>query len=591
MRKTKIICTLGPSVDDEKVLKELFLKGMDVARLNFSHGTHEEHLKRVQLFKRIRDEVKKPVALLLDTKGPEIRIGRLNKDMIQLKKSDEFVLYNEDRVGDETGVSISYKELYKDVRVGTKILIDDGLIELEVTQINEPDIHCSILNGGILGHNKGVNVPNIQLKLPSLFQKDIDDLKFAVENDFDFIAASFVRRAADVIEIKRVLQRFRGKSINVIAKIENREGIDNIDEIIKVSDGIMVARGDLGVEIPVEEVPVMQKKLIEKCYNAGKPVITATQMLDSMIRNPRPTRAESSDVANAIYDGTSAIMLSGEIAVGKYPIESLQTMARIAITSEKAINYWDRFTKGHYDSQENITYAISHATCTTAYDLKASAIITITHTGNTARMISKFRPACPILANTINPRVQRQLSLSWGVTPFLMNEVLSTDEMFETGIQKATESQLVQNGDLVVITAGIPVGISGTTNILKVHMVGNILVRGKGIGDSEVTGIIRKVQSPSDANELIQEGEILVVQYTNDEMLPALKKAAGLIVEGADIENHSVTVGLALDIPVIVGAESAVKILKTGTVVRLDAKKGNVCVGNYKDFTSEESHV
>jgi pyruvate kinase len=582
VRRTKIVCTLGPAVDDEKILRELFILGMDVARMNFSHGNHEEHKKRADQFKKIREELQRPVPLILDTKGPEIRIGKFKDGEAHLMKGDEFALYFDEILGDQEKVSMSYKSLYQDVKKGTRILINDGLIELEVFDIKNKNIHCLVLNGGIIGNNKGVNVPNVKINLPSVFEKDVEDIKFGIENGFDFIAASFVRKAADVIQIKKVLEKYRGKDIKVIAKIENREGIENIDEIIKVSDGIMVARGDLGVEIPVEEVPLVQKVLIGKCYNAGKPVITATQMLDSMIRNPRPTRAEASDVANAIYDGTSAIMLSGEIAAGKYPLESLQTMSKIAETTEKSINYWEKFVTGQYYNLENVTNAISHATCTTSFDLKAAAIITVTHTGNTARMISKFRPPCPILANTVNPRVQRQLSLSWGVIPFLVKEVSSTDEMFDVGVENAQRSRYVKNGDLVVITAGIPVGISGTTNILKVHIVGNILVRGKGIGQGLVTGQVRVAMTPKEACESIAEGEILVVPYTNDEMLPAIKKCAGLVVEGSDLDYHAITVALALDIPVIVGAENAVKILKSSAVVTLDVERGILSAGNGK---------
>ena len=582
MRRTKIVCTLGPAVDDEKILRELFSLGMDVARMNFSHGNHEEHKKRVDKFKKIRDELQKPVPLILDTKGPEIRIGKFKDGEIQLQKGEAFQLCFDDLLGDEKKVSVSYKSLYQDVKRGTRVLINDGLVELEVCDMNDKNINCIVLNGGIISNNKGVNVPNVKINLPPVFEKDVEDIKFGIENGFDFIAASFVRKAADVIQIKNVLEKYKGKDIKVIAKIENREGIENIDEIIKVSDGIMVARGDLGVEIPVEEVPLVQKSLIAKCYNAGKPVITATQMLDSMIRNPRPTRAEASDVANAIYDGTSAIMLSGEIAAGKYPLESLRTMSKIAETTEKSINYWEKFATGQYYNLENVTNAISHATCTTSFDLKAAAIITVTHTGNTARMISKFRPPCPILANTVNQRVQRQLSLSWGVIPFLVKEVSSTDEMFDVGVENAQRSQYVKNGDLVVITAGIPVVISGTTNILKVHIVGNVLVRGKGIGKGLVTGQVRVAMTPKEACDSISEGEILVVPYTNDEMMPAIKKCSGLVVEGSDLEYHAITVALALDIPVIVGAENAVKILKSSSVVTLDVERGILSSGNGK---------
>jgi pyruvate kinase len=582
MRKTKIVCTLGPAVDKEDILKKLILKGMDVARLNFSHGTHEQHKKRVDMLKKVREELGKPVALLLDTKGPEIRIGKFENNEVLMETGKEFTFIVEELPGNEKMVSVSYKELYKDVKKGSKILINDGLVELEVTKIQGTNIVCVILNGGVISNNKGCNVPGTNINLPSLTSKDIDDIKFAIENELDFIAASFVRKAADVIEIKKVLDKNKGQAIKVIAKIENREGIENIDEIIKVSDGIMVARGDLGVEIPVEEVPIAQKTLIEKCYMNGKPVITATQMLDSMIRNPRPTRAEANDVANAIYDGTSAIMLSGETAAGSYPIEAVETMARIADRAETSINYAERFAKTLYNNMSSVTNAISHATCTTAQDLKAAAIITFTHTGNTARMISKFRPQCPIIATCVNKTVQRQLSLSWGVIPFLVKEVVATDDIFDVGVEKAIESGKVKNGELVVITAGIPVGISGTTNILKVHVVGKVLVQGNGIGGGSKTGQLCVATTPQEANDKFSEGDILVVPYTNNDMLPVIKRAQGLIVEEAGLGSHAATVGLALDIPVILGAENATKILKNGSVATLDAERGIVYFGASK---------
>ncbi|HOQ00155.1 MAG TPA: pyruvate kinase [Acetivibrio clariflavus] len=580
MRKTKIICTLGPAVDNEDILRKLMLKGMDIARLNFSHGTHEEHKIRVDRLKKIREELNLPVALLLDTRGPEIRLGNFEKGEVVLKEGERFVLVNDDILGDETKCSVSYKELYKDVKKGNRILINDGLVELEVINIKDKDIICEVLNGGAIGNHKGVNVPGVKVNLPSLTEKDIEDIRFGVENDFDFIAASFIRKASDVKDIKKVLEEFSGEDINVIAKIENREAIENVDEIIKVADGIMVARGDLGVEIPVEEVPVVQKMLIEKCYKTGKPVITATQMLDSMIRNPRPTRAEASDIANAIYDGTSAIMLSGETAVGKYPIETLETMAKIARKAEASIDYWDRFQKMQHDFSPNVTNAISHATCTTAQDLKASAIITVTHSGHTARMISRFRPQCPIIATTVSPKVQRQLSLTWGVKPFLVKEASSTDEMFDDGVEKALESNLVRNGDLVVITAGLPIGMSGTTNILKVHLVGKVLVQGTGIGTGTVTGEIRVVRSVEEANENFSDGNILVAHYTTNEMLPIIKRASALVIEEGGQNSHAATVGMALEIPVIIGADNATKILKNGSVVTVDSDRGIVCYGS-----------
>jgi pyruvate kinase len=582
LRKTKIICTLGPAVDNPEILERLMRKGMDVARMNFSHGDHDEHKKRLENFKKVRDKLGLPIPMLLDTKGPEIRIGRFESGEATLVEGHPFTLVHDDILGDNTKVSVTYKELYKDVSRATRILINDGLIELEVEQIRGKDIHCTVRNGGSIGDKKGINVPGVEINLPSLTDKDIEDIQFGIENGFDFIAASFVRKAQDVMEIKKILEKKDGHGIMVIAKIENRQGVDNIDEILKVSDGIMVARGDLGVEIPVEEVPIVQKMLIDKCYRNGKPVITATQMLDSMIRNPRPTRAEASDVANAIFDGTSVIMLSGETAAGKYPLESMDTMARIALKAEKAINYWKEFSAMRYDMEVSITNAISHATCTTAMDLDAVAIVTVTQSGRTARMISRFRPDCPIIATTTSQMVQRQLNMSWGVTPFLVRVAQSTDEMFDMGVDKALESGLAKNGDVVVITAGVPAGISGTTNILKVQTVGKVLVRGNGTGTGVFTGELCVVRTPQEAEELFKDGNILVAPYTSNEMLPVIKRASAVIVEESGANVHASIVGMALEIPVITGAENAVQILKQGSVVTVDSDRGIVYYGSQR---------
>ena len=579
MRRTKIICTLGPASDNPCVLRKLILGGMDIARMNFSHGSHEEHKKRLDQFKKIRDELGRSVALLLDTKGPEIRTGNFKDGIVTLIEGKDFILVNEDIIGDESKCTITYKELYKDVDVGSKILVNDGLVELEVAKIKDKDIYCKVLNGGTIGDHKGINVPGAEINLPSMTEQDIADIKFGIQNDFDIIAASFVRKASDVSEIRKILERNNGNDILVISKIENREGIKNFDEILKVSDGIMVARGDLGVEIPVEEVPTVQKSIIEKCYRNGKPVITATQMLDSMIRNPRPTRAEASDVANAIYDGTSCIMLSGETAAGKYPLETLAVMSKIAEQAENSMDYWKRFLTHQSEMSASVTNAISHATCTTALDLKASAIITVTQSGHTARMISRFRPDCPIIANTTNPKVQRQLNLSWGVLPYLVGMANTTDEMFDMGIEKALESGLVRNGDLTVITAGSPVGISGTTNILKVHIVGKVLVQGMGIGGNTTTGELCVALTPQEAKEKFVDGNILVTSFTSNEMLPVIKRAKAIVVEEGGLSSHAATVGLALDIPVIVGADNATRILKTGSVVTIDSERGLVYYG------------
>lgn len=582
MRKTKIICTLGPAVDDEDILKKLMLTGMDIARINFSHGTHEEHQVRIDTFKQVREELGLPIPLLLDTKGPEIRTGNFVNKEVYLQEGDNFTLVCEDIIGDNKRCSITHKELYKDVRRGGRILINDGLVELEVEAIQGTDIICKVLNGGMIGNHKGINVPDVDTHLPSITQKDVDDIIFGIENEFDFIAASFVRKASDVVEIKKVLEKNGGHGIRVIAKIENREGIRNFDEILKVTDGIMVARGDLGVEVPVEEVPVIQKQLIEMCYRNGKPVITATQMLDSMIRNPRPTRAEASDVANAIYDGTSVIMLSGETAAGKYPVETLEIMVKIAEKAEKSMDYWKRFSNMQFEMTPSVTNAISHATCTTAQDLQAAAIITVTTTGNTARMISRFRPNCPIVATTTDHRVHRQLMLSWGVTPYYVDVANSTDEMFDMGVEKALESGFVKNGDLVVITAGVPIGVSGTTNILKVHIVGKVLVQGIGIGEGSTTGELCVAATPQEALARFSDGNILVVPYTNNDLLPIMKKAKAIIVEEGGYGSHAAIVGLTLEIPVIAGAGNAIQILKSGSVVTVDAARGIVYYGETK---------
>jgi len=470
MLKTKIICTLGPATDDENVLRELIQKGMNVARLNFSHGSYEEQQIRIDTFKKLRSESGLPIALMLDTKGPEIRIKKFKDGQADLVEGQKFTLTTRDSVGDNSGVSINYHDLPHDLQIGNSILIDDGLIKISVESIDKENIVCNVVNGGTICNNKSINIPDIQINLPYMSEQDKSDILFGIQNDVDFISASFVRNKQDVLEIRDLLSENNGKHINVIAKIENQDGVDNIDEIISVSDGIMVARGDMGVEIPFENIPSIQKMLVKKCYTAGKRVIVATQMLDSMIRNPRPTRAETTDVANAIDEGTSAIMLSGETAAGKYPVESLETMVKIAAKAESEINYRKRFEETHFPMR-NTTDAISHATCTTANDLNATAIITVTKSGHTARMVSKFRPDCPIIAATITESVWRQLALSWGVYPVTADIKTSTDELFDHVVERALASGLVKNGDLVVITGGVPLGISGTTNILKVQIV------------------------------------------------------------------------------------------------------------------------
>ena len=473
MRKTKIICTLGPAVDDEQTIRKLICAGMNAARFNFSHGTHESHLAQLTKLKRVRDELGAPVATILDTKGPEIRVKGFAQGPVTLAKGEQFILTTDDVPGDSSRVSVTYENLHKEVKPGCRILVDDGLIELLVQKIEGHDIYCQVENGGPLSSNKSINIPDVHILLPSLTDKDKDDIRFAVENDFDFIAASFVRKASDVEDIRAELHKHGGDNIRIISKIENREGVDNIDAIIAASDGIMVARGDLGVEIPAHEVPILQKKMIKATIRAGLPVIIATQMLDSMIRNPRPTRAEVSDVANAVFDGTSCVMLSGETASGKYPIEALETMVDTVVAAENAIDYWGRFRDNNLlPGVSTINDAITHSCCLTAMDLGATAILAATKSGYTAKVISRFRPACNIIALSQTESTRRQLAISWGVHPYLSGEVDSTDRMFSRAVDVARKEGAVKPGDTVVITAGIPLGQSGTTNLIKAQVVG-----------------------------------------------------------------------------------------------------------------------
>ncbi len=473
MRKTKIVCTLGPATDNEEILKKLMLEGMNVARINFSHGNYQDQENRINMFKKVRDELKLPVPLLLDTQGPEIRIGKFEENKIYLDKGQEFTLTNSDELGDKTKVSITYKTLYKEIDVGRTILVNDGTIELEVKEIKDKDIVCKVLQGGKLTNRKSINIPDFIVTLPGITNKDIEDIKYGIKAGFDYIAASFVRKPQDVLEIRKVLEQNGGEHIKIISKIENREGIENFDEILNVSDGIMVARGDLGVEIPIEEVPIFQKEFIKKTYKQGKPVITATQMLESMISNPRPTRAEVSDVANAIYDGSSSIMLSGETASGEYPVECVKTMNRIATKIESSIKYWKRFKSREYNLiDSDCEFIMNYAVCTTAMNVEAKAIIAYTNTGDTARMVSSFGPECPIFAITQNEVIYRQLGLCWGIIPKLFDEQPNIDVLLHKGLDKLREENFLNKGDKVVIAGGtkvltdIPTGDVAKNNVM-----------------------------------------------------------------------------------------------------------------------------
>ena len=580
IRKTKIVCTLGPSTDKGDVLRQLMQEGMNVARFNFSHGSHEEQKARLDKLVALREELDLPVAALLDTKGPEIRLKELKGGKAELKEGQLFTLALGDFVGDASRVAITYEDLHNDVKAGDRILIDDGLIEMKVVRLDGTDIVCEVINGGMISNKKGVNVPNVELSMRFISETDYSDIVFGIENGFDFIAASFTRTADDILQIRKILEEHDCKSVNIIAKIENKQGVDNIDDIIRVSDGIMVARGDMGVEIPMEDVPVIQKILIEKVYKAGKQVITATQMLDSMMKHPRPTRAEATDVANAVYDGTSAIMLSGETAAGDYPVEALQTMVKIASRTEQDINYMSRLKKRSILTNPDITNAIAHATCTTAMDLNASAIITVSNSGRTARMVSKYRPACPIIGCSVNKDVCRKMSLSWGVTPLLVELKHNSDELFDHAVDKAEEMGLIKQGEIVVLTAGVPLGISGTTNMIKVHVAGHILMQGKGLNDKVDSGNMCVVNSAEELKEKFKVGDIIVAKDTCNEMMEQIRLSSGLILEKNSINCHGAIAGLSLDIPVLIGAENATQILKSGAFVTLDGKKGIVSCNN-----------
>lgn len=581
MRKTKIVCTIGPASESEEMLQKLIEAGMNVARLNFSHGSHEEHAARINNIRKVANKMGKIVGILLDTKGPEIRTHKMENDAIELKSGQTIDISMNEVLGTNECFSITYEKLIEDVQVGSIILLDDGLIELVVTKINNSNgiITTFVQNAGTLKNNKGVNVPGVSVQLPGITEKDAKDILFGIEQGVDFIAASFVRRAKDVLEIRELLEKNNGSYIQIIPKIENQEGVDNIDEIIQHSDGLMVARGDLGVEIPAEEVPLVQKSLIQKCNAAGKPVITATQMLDSMQRNPRPTRAEASDVANAILDGTDAIMLSGETAAGLYPVESVQTMDKIAKRTENAIDYRSIVTKLSKAREVNLTDAIGQAVAHTAINLKVKAVIAPTESGHTAKMISKFRPGVPIIAVTSSDLPSRKLTLVWGVYPIVGKKAFSTDEILEVAVEESILHHYVTHGDLVVITAGVPVGEAGTTNLMKVHVIGDMVAKGQGIGKQTAFG---KAVVVHNARELLGQdtsNSIIVTIGSDREMIPAIEKCKGLITEEGGLTSHAAVVGLNLGIPVIVGVNNATKLISNGQELTIDAESGVIYHG------------
>lgn len=576
MRKTKIVCTIGPACDSEETLRAMMLAGMNVARLNFSHGTHAEHQVRIDRIKKLRAELDLPIAIMLDTKGPEYRIGTFADGKIELHSGDTFTFTTEPVTGNAERVSVSYAGLAQDLEPGNTVLVNDGLIALTVTATTDTDVICRVTAGGVLSDRKSMSFPNKVLKQTFLSEQDKSDLLFGIENDVDFVAASFVSRKQDLADLNAFLRANGGEDISVIAKIENQPGIDNIEEIFTECTGIMIARGDMGVEVPYEELPSIQKELIGKCRLLGKRVITATEMLESMTHNIRPTRAEIADVANAVYDGTSAIMLSGETAAGKYPVEAVKTMAAIAERTEADINYFGRMRNMTPDIRLGIGGATAHAACTTATDTNASAIITVTKSGATPRLISRFRPETPIIACVMDEPVQRQLSLTWGVKPLIMPYVQSTDEMIEGSVAVAKEAGLIHDGEIAVVTAGVPAGIAGTTNMIKVHLVGSSLISGAGVGNENVKGVLCVCRTLEDVKQKFRPGMILVVPHTNNEMLPYIRDAIGVITEENGMGSHAAVVGLSLNKAVIVGAIGATRTLQDGMKVSMDCRQGSV---------------
>ncbi|HIZ49297.1 MAG TPA: pyruvate kinase [Candidatus Gemmiger excrementavium] len=576
MRKTKIVCTLGPSTDQPGILRQLMENGMNVARFNFSHGDYEEHKGRLDALRALETEMDLPIPAMLDTKGPEIRLGTFANTTEKLTTGQKFTLTTRDIPGTNEICSVTYKDLPRDVQPGGRIMLDDGLIELSIDKVEDTEIHCTVKNDGTIKTKKGVNVPGVHLSMPYMSQRDRNDILFGIEQGFDLISASFTRNAQDIMEIRHLLDE-HNCTMRIIAKIENQEGIDNIDEILTVADGIMVARGDMGVEIDFAEIPAIQKHLIDRAMSAGKICITATQMLDSMMVNPRPTRAEITDVANAIYDGTGAVMLSGETAAGKYPVEALKAMATIAETTE-ADSSFDSLVHhaGTHDSHLTISAAVGHAACTTASDIGASAIISASKSGETARLLSRFRPDTQIIACVLDASTRRQMNIYRGVTPLMMDYANSTDELISMSVEAAEKADLIHSGDLVVVTAGVPVGVSGTTNMIKIHMVGDTLLAGVGIGSQNAKGEVCVCRSAAEAAKKFKPGQILVLPFTTNAALPYMREAAGVITEEAGTNSHSAIVGLTLGKAVIVGATNATRTLKDGMRISMDCARGVV---------------
>lgn len=581
MRKTKIVCTIGPASESEEMLEKLMLAGMNVARLNFSHGSHEEHKGRIDTIRKVSSKLNKNIGILLDTKGPEIRTHNMKDGLIELTKGSEVTVKTTEVEGTPEAFSVTYEKLAEDVEVGSTILLDDGLIELTVKSVDiaKGEVHCDVQNTGELKNKKGVNLPGVKVNLPGITDKDASDIRFGIEEGVDFIAASFVRRPSDVLDIRAILEEKENNVIKIIPKIENEEGIENIDEILQVSDGLMVARGDMGVEILPEAVPMVQKQLIQKCNKLGKPVITATQMLDSMQRNPRCTRAEASDVANAIYDGTDAVMLSGETAAGLYPEEAVRTMQNIAVAAEDAQDYKKLLSDRSKMIDTNLVNAIGVSVAHTALNLNVESIVAATESGATAQTISKYRPHSHIIAVTPNETTARHMTLVWGVLPVVKKGKQTTDELLNNAVSTAVNTGLVDNGDLIIITAGVPTGETGTTNLMKIHLVGDELAKGQGIGHHSTVGKAVVANTADDIKGKDLSESIVVTQSTDADMVPYLENAKGIVTEEGGLTSHAAVVGLNLGVATIVGVEGAREKIADGTLITLDPKQHKVFEG------------
>ena len=580
MRKTKIVCTIGPASESEEMLEKLMNAGMNVARLNFSHGSHEEHKARIDTIRKVAKRLNKTIGLLLDTKGPEIRTHNMKDGLIVLEKGKEVIVSMNEVEGTPEKFSVKYENLINDVNIGSYILLDDGLVELQVKEINKDkgEVKCDILNTGELKNKKGVNLPGVKVNLPGITDKDADDIRFGIKENVDFIAASFVRRPSDVLDIRQILEEEKAE-ITIFPKIENQEGIDNIEEILEVSDGLMVARGDMGVEIPPESVPMVQKDLIRKCNKLGTPVITATQMLDSMQRNPRATRAEASDVANAIYDGTDAVMLSGETAAGQYPEEAVKTMRNIAVSAEAAQDYKKLLSDRTKLVETSLVNAIGVSVAHTALNLNVKAIVAATESGSTARTISKYRPHSDIIAVTPSEKTARQCAIVWGVNPVVKEGRKTTDALLNNAVATAVETGRVSNGDLIIITAGVPTGEKGTTNMMKIHLVGDEIAKGQGVGRGSVVGHAIVADSASDLEGKDLSDKVIITNSVDETLVPYVEKAIGLITEENGITSPSAIIGLEKGIPTVVGVEQATKESKKEMLVTLDGSQGKVFEG------------